>query len=215
MTTRKRTLIIIPCSTRKRPGGVSGLSWSSSESVVDRLSPEGGGRLLDCRRQLGERLGYPEGEYLGGPGDVLVPLMRASARYDGNLYRKLDESVWSHLASSAHMEVLIVSAVYGLLTPWEAICEYNVKMDKAITPRVSLVRWWTGQGLGSLLIEYVRRSGASVAHDFLSGAYTSISDELLSCLGDSVTVQRHAYPGLGIAADFQRGQDVRDLLVQE
>jgi hypothetical protein len=113
------------------------------------------------------------------------------------------------------MEVLIVSAVYGLLTPWEAICEYNVKMGKAITPRVSLVRWWTGQGLGSLLIEYVRRSGASAAHDFLSGAYTSISDELLSCLGDSVTVQRHTYPGLGIAADFQRGQDVRDLLVQE
>lgn len=84
-------------------------------------------------------------------------------------------------------------------------------MTDPIAARLRLVRWWADQGLGRLLAEYLKRSGPSVVHDFLSGAYADVAADL-SELKSAVKVQRHSYPGLGSGADHHRGRDVRALL---
>lgn len=206
-----RTLIVIPCSGRKEKGGENGLVWARDKSVIHRLPPTASERLLDCRRELAQKFGLAEGEDLGGARAGPVPLMPACRRYDGNLYRKIEKALWSSVARSDSVEIVIVSALYGLLTPWEPIRYYNVSMTDPFAHRLRLARWWSDQGLGRLLTEYVKRNGASVVHDFLSGAYADVAADL-SEFKTAVKLQRHSYPGLGSGADHHRGRDVRALL---
>lgn len=208
-----KTLIVIPCSGRKRKGGHAGLRWQREDSVIQRLSRDSVEQLQECRRQLARRLGLPEGEDLGGRQPTPVPLMPACLRYDGNLYRKVERPLWSRIAQSGSLDVVIVSALYGLLAPWEPIRDYNVSMKDCLAPRLRLARWWRDQGLGGLLAEYVRGIDAAVVHDLLSGAYADVVGEL-DRLGGAVRVHRHSYPGLGAGADHHRGRDVRALLVR-
>ncbi len=188
--------------------------WSQRESIAKCLSRGGVTRLLDARRQLARHFGEPEGEDLGSRQPAPVPLMPAHTRYDGNLYRKIDKSLWPEVAKLENVAVIIISALYGLLIPGEAIREYNRTMGETIAPRLRLARWWSERGLGSLLVEYIKRNKVAVVHDFLSGSYVRIANEL-SSLGPTVKVQHHSYPGLGSGADYHRGQDVRKLLVRE
>jgi len=204
-----KILIVVPCSGRKRPGGVADLAWSTKESAVAGLSAKGGGRLLAARSELARRFGYRDGEDLGGRSLAPVPLMPACRRYDGNLYRKIDSSHWSALADETR--VVIVSALYGLVAPREAIRDYNRTMSDLVAPRMSLARWWSERDLGSLLLEYVQRSRALEVHDFLSGAYARVADALDSLRGQVAICHNH-YPSLGSGADHHRGRDVRSLL---
>lgn len=206
-----RTLIVIPCSGRKKEGGENGLAWGRDKSVIHRLPPTAAERLLECRREVAQTFGLAEGDDLGGARAAPVPLMPACRRYDGNLYRKIEKTLWSRVAQLDSSEVVIVSALYGLLTPWEPIRYYNVSMTDHVAHRLRVVRWWSDQGLGRLLAEYVKRSSASMVHDFLSGAYAGVAADL-SKFKPAVRVQRHSYPGLGSGADHHRGRDVRALL---
>lgn len=181
--------------------------------MIYRLPPAVAEGLLEWRRHLAQQFGFPEGEDLGSSRAAPVPLMPACFRYDGNLYRKIEEALWSRAARSGSMEVVIVSALYGLLDLWEPIRYYNVAITDNVAPGLRLARWWSERGLGRLLAEYIEGSGASVVHDFLSGAYVEVADALEE-LGGPVKVYRHSYPGLGSGADHHRGWDVRKLLSQ-
>src|SRR5437868_13054648 len=47
----------------------------------------------------------------------------------------------------------------SLLAPWEMIRDYDTWMSQSICNRMRLSRWWKEHLLGSLLAEYVDRSG--------------------------------------------------------
>jgi cytoplasmic iron level regulating protein YaaA (DUF328/UPF0246 family) len=140
-------------------------------------------------------------------------MMPAYQRYDGNLYRKIARDLWPVADRDGSARILIVSALYGLLTPAEPIRYYNRTMSEAVHLRCSLARWWAERGLGELLLEYVRGTGTTTVDDFLSGAY-SVFAGALSKLQGSVKVHHHSYPGLGSGADHHRGWDVSSLLVR-
>jgi cytoplasmic iron level regulating protein YaaA (DUF328/UPF0246 family) len=208
-----KSLIIIPCSKKKRPGGINGLGWRSDNSVVRKLSLESANQLLNSRRLLSKQFGYAESRDLGGYQDATNQLMLSYNRYDGNLYRKIDESLWLRLAKSDHVEGLIISALYGILTPFEPICNYNLRMNESMGHRLRLSRWWANKGLGSLLKEYIKINEISFVHDFLGGLYSRISEPLKS-LEPLVILHHYTYPGLGSGADHHRGKDVKNLLNQ-
>ncbi len=160
------------------------------------------------------RFRFSIGTDLGGGEPVAqLPMLQAHTRYDGNLYRKIDEPIWSEASDSGRVAVVIISALYGLLTSKEAIREYNMTMDRNFAYRLPLVRWWSEQGLGSVLVEYIKRIGATVVHDFLSGSYAQIGNDL-SSLGKATRVVRHVYPGIGSGSNYHRGQNVRKLLMR-
>jgi cytoplasmic iron level regulating protein YaaA (DUF328/UPF0246 family) len=166
---------------------------------------------MKCRHQLAEKFGYAPGEDLGGETRTPVPLMLARERYDGNLYRKISGAIWEPLRDSANVEVVIVSALYGLVTPWELIRDYEMAMTEKIETRVRLARWWSQQGLGSILVDYAQRADTRIVHDFLGGAYGEVS-EAFSCLSSSVRVVRHSFARRYSAADYYRGWEIERLL---
>jgi len=210
---RSRTLIIIPCSNRKRPDGLSGVRWSRRLSAAKRLSPKGSGRLLEARSEIARMFGYKPGMDLGVTRRAKLELMPASKRYDGNVYRKIDAHLWPAAGSRSSVQVVIVSALYGLLVPEEPIREYYRTMSDTVRPRITLARWWSERGLGELLVEYVQQTGARIVHDFLSGVYAGFAERLSSLKGH-VKVCHHSYPRLGFGADHHRGWDVRSFLMR-
>lgn len=214
---KHRVLIIIPSAERKRRGGEESLRWKREVSALGKLSPKNAGRLKELRKVLRKRFRFPDGKDLGGKSDGPSPLMKARLRYDGNLYRKIDASLWSKLAVSESVDVLIVSSLYGLLTPEETIRKYDLSMNRAMVRRnLSLRKWWINQGLPYLLSEHIRNNSYTMVHDFLSGSFLRISDLPLSdplyFFGRDVRFRRHSYPGLGSGSDHHRGREVRMLL---
>lgn len=213
---KDKVLIITPCSQRKRQGDVAGLTWKREMSVLGKLSPKSADRLMESRRVLQKRFRYREGKDLGGPVRGTIPLMPAHARYDGNLYRKIDESLWSRLAGAVSVDLLIVSSLYGLLTPEEAIRAYDMPMSRTVRMGVPIKKWWMSRGMLSLLGEYIRRNGYSLVHDFLGGSFVQLADfhdsEPLLSFGKNLRLIRHNYAGLGSGAEHHRGKDVRRLL---
>ncbi len=208
---QSRTVIVIPCSFEKRPGGIRGL-WSPHTSIISELSREDGAHLLELRQHLAMHYGYSEGDDLGtARRGESPPLMPACDRYAGHLYKKVDPKTWARLKRAPYARVVIVSALYGLLSPQEAIRAYNRTMRGGYAPRMTLGRWWSERGLGTLLAEYVERIRATVVHDFLSGTYAKVA-ETLDSLGHRIEVRRHDYCGLGSGADYHRGQDVQAVL---
>ncbi len=174
------------------------------------LSEASFGLLMECRRKLAEHFSYADGKDLGSHTDGRVPLMPAHERYDGNLYRKIGNSAWTSLRACNAKTVLIVSALYGLVAPWEPIREY----ERCISDKVGglrLARWWSQRGLGSFIVEYAKLTGAHIVHDFLSGAYARISEEF-SSLKPKVKVERHEFRGRYSAADYYRGWEVQRLI---
>ncbi len=208
---KKKTLIILACCNRKRPDGEEGLCWRRKDSVISRLSSEAGERLLESRLKLSRRFNYADGRDLGCYKDESVPMMRAFDRYNGNLYGRIDDAQWHSLVQTDHVAVLIVSALYGLLTPFESIREYNLTMRAAMAYRLSLSRWWVNQGLGSHLKEYVVRNEITEVHNFLSSSYVAISESLYS-LRPQVKIRFYRYSGLGSGSDYHRGRDINNLL---
>lgn len=214
---KDKVLIITPCSERKRRGGDPALTWKREKSAAARLSPKSASRLIDSRRIIRRRFRFSDGKDLGGQRDGTAPLLPASKRYDGNLYRKIDEALWVNLSASESIDLLIVSTLYGIVTPGEAIREYDLSMDRAfIRLRLSLRQWWINRGIRSLLAEFVRRNRYSVVHDFQSSSYVGVADlndyDPLYSHGRNVDLRHHTYPGLGSGADHHRGRDVKSLL---
>lgn len=213
-----KILIIISCSGgKKSDDGSPGCRWVRKDSAVCRLSREKAAALLACRRSLAEK--YPKkfhhkGEKdLGGNREGTVPLMPAIERYTGKLYGEIDSSLWKRSKGREDsMEVVIVSALYGLLSPWEAIRDYDLAMDEPYAERIQLWKWWRNQGLGEMLCEFVDRSGASTVHDFLGGPYRNISRGMKAQASSKFRLISHQYPGEGSGSIYHRGRDVRKLM---
>lgn len=213
-----KILIIISCSGgKKKDDGSPGCRWVRKNSAACRLSREKAAALLACRRSLPGN--YPKkfhhkGEKdLGGNREGTIPLMPAIERYTGKLYGEIDSSLWKRLKGMEDsMEVVIVSALYGLLSPWEAIRDYDLAMDEPYAERIQLWKWWRNQGLGEMLCEFVDRSGASTVHDFLGGPYRNISRGMKARASNKFRLISHQYPGEGSGSIYHRGRDVRKLM---
>ncbi len=211
-----KALIIIPSSERKRGGEVSGLTWERATSAASRLSAKSAERLMESRRALQKRFRFQEGKDLGGRPGRPISLMPSRMRYDGNLYRKIDDSLWTRLEKTDGIDLLIVSSLYGLLTPREAVRAYDMPMNRTVRMGVPLKKWWISKGILSLIAEFIKKNDYAIVHDFLGGSFIQLADfqasEPLLAFGKNIRLVRHAYPGLGSGADHHRGRDVRSVL---
>ena len=205
-------LLILPSCQRKRPGGDTARSWTVEESGAHLLSKRSSTILLECRRNIAERFGYPEGQDLGGPVPRQVPLMPAFNRYDGNLYRRIDKSMWESVKHCNSVDILIVSALYGLVTPWENIRDYDCPITIKMDNTTGLLSWWCRRGLGELITEYIRKSGPSVVHDFLGGGYAALDKIFTGNCGASTRIEHYKFAGAGSATNHYRGHKIQRLL---
>jgi len=205
----ERILILIPCCLRKERNGEK--SYNSNRAVANFLGPFGES-LMNLRRKLATYLGLQQGLDLGFEASTSISFLPAFRRYSGNLYSRISRETWLKLQDCEKVDLLIVSALYGLLTWQEHIRYYNCKMSDSLPNGQSLRNWWKGMGLGEMVAYYVRNNGIRVVHDFLSNTYRISIDEAGKRIKEYAEYIAHNYAGLGSGSNFHRGQDVNKLI---
>lgn len=139
-----RTLILLPPSEGKAPGG-DGPPWQAGSMAVADLDPQ--------RRAL----------LAAAPPEVVDPrgpTRPAIERYTGVLYRELDAATLRGQARRRlDRDVLVVSGLWGLVAPRDPIPDYRLKMSARLPGVGRLAPWWRPH-LSIALGERVR--GASV-----------------------------------------------------
>jgi len=105
--------------------------------------------------------------------------------------------------------VLIVSALYGLLFPWEWIQDYDLTMKDRDPGNQVVHRLWRDAGLGGALNAWCQRQQIECVIDLLSPDYRKALGGFATLNAEVLTF---TYPGRGIGALQDRGDDLRRLL---
>lgn len=182
--------------------------------MLDVISENYKDAFISSRQEVAKAIKESAGPDLGSPvSEGHVTILPAFKRYDGNLYRQIQERTWQNLRRDNRVDVVIVSGLYGLVFWDEPIRYYNVKMNKSLWFGRRLCTWWKRQGLPGILASFIRKIGYSDVHDFLSTHYrVAVTD--YQRLNPSIGVHVHDYLGLGSGADYHRGIDINDLILK-
>lgn len=164
-----KILFLCCCSNRKFAGGER--AYRQEDSMPHAIPPDQGRRLLESRTRVFQRIRNGANSAQGAPlrdlpyndhtplvhgpdlgGNTTGRYLPATKRYHGRFYEVLDPEEQGVLGESPH-HWIIVSALYGLLTPKELIQRYSCHtLDDA-----EITEIWTRDGLlTSLLLGYVR-----------------------------------------------------------
>ena len=206
-------VILIPCCKRKRTGGDA--RYEASVSVPALLPPASGQALLGARRDLSCVLGLAPAPDLGSEGGGSIRYMPAYRRYQGRLYEKAQLTHEDALGHSGG-QVLIVSALYGLVTALEPIRDYDLEMKCTLPNRRRVYTWWKERQLGLLVHEAIEHFGEATVYDLLSGDYRKALEPWPpSSLSARRVTYDDRYRPLRSGSTHHRGTDVRRLLGSE
>ena len=146
--------------------------------ILSNLSRE---HLLRSRRELFENFSLPYGQDAGYQSDTTIHYMEAYKRYTGmysQLYRQVSPVSWEKLKRTwEKLDLIIVSALYGLVKHDEPIRWYDKTMKDKVRHQTLKV-WWRKQGLCAILKDYIERNNFSEVHNVLSNDY---SEALKGC----------------------------------
>jgi hypothetical protein len=201
------SLILIPCSDRKRPGGEP--MWRNELTAPSALGPRGEW-LWEARKAISSMLALTPGPDLG-LDSAQHAYLPALERYDGLLYRGAHFGLWGHEdLEVVRQQCLIVSALYGLVTPTEFIRNYNVSMKTRLIDGSLAKRWWRRRGLGDTLKAYIAAQGITDIFCFLSNDYVEATGNL-----DFGPVRLHRFPcSQGTGSLSVQGQALARLVQQ-
>jgi len=109
--------------------------------------------------------------------------MKAYKRYTGpyaQIYRQISPNSWDKLEKTANLDLLIVSALYGLVRYDEPIRYYDKTMKDRIEGQ-TLKTWWRNHDLCTILKDYINKNNISEVHVVLSNDY---NEALFGCFTD-------------------------------
>jgi peroxide stress protein YaaA len=204
---RGRCVILIACSARKRPGG---MEWTTpaAPGVAEQLSAGERSDILRVRQTLAPLAGTAEGLDVGGHGSG-ARYLPACERYAGRLYERVASGLWpTHSESS----VIIVSALYGLLFPWEPIQKYDLTMTSSYGHRTRVHRRWREVGLGRILAGWCAARDVVGVVDLLTKPYRAALADLVDLRTYGIEQLPFDYPGRYQASNRDRGDDLNSLL---
>ena len=191
----ERALVLVPCSERKEPRP----SRIEPESPIAGILP-----LRECMVKLA--------------GDITTgPAVPAVSLYDGAIYNQCQGSMKA-VASGRYpkIDLLIVSAYYGLVHPAEPIAGYNLHMGDKVGG-VKVYRLWRQLGLGAVLEDYVRRRNITNVWSLLeiASVFTISAGARLvleECEGKGELLAGHVPRG-GQSNPYRRGEWLEQVLM--
>jgi hypothetical protein len=143
-SSRAKALVLYPCSGDKTP---------SAPTIPTTLPLSG---ITGLREQLWQRIRATSG--LAGRGVNQKGLLctdseesTACELYKGGSYLDLPADIWTGVPA----ELLIVSAAYGLLRPYERIRTYDLQMHEVLRQPESVYHFWQRAGLPVILRQYL------------------------------------------------------------
>ncbi|MFN8050096.1 MAG: peroxide stress protein YaaA [Acidimicrobiales bacterium] len=149
-------LILLPPSEGKAPGG-EGAPWSpgsmrfpeldaSRRAVMGALARTMRTNAAACGKLLGVKGTALAAARATNRSLATAPTMPAIERYTGVLYDELDHaSLPARSRKRAADQIVIFSALWGLVTPTDPIPDYKLKMGAALAPMGRTTTWWRPQ----------------------------------------------------------------------
>jgi len=192
-------VVLIPESTRKRPGGTPGSA--GEDAIAAALPVSGRARLEGLRDEVLKKI--PPGTVTQGK------LLPAYQRYDGNMYRMIPQEAWEQ--RSPAVEVVIASALRGLVASRDPIPSYHLSMAESTPPFGKMNRWWHAAGLPDVLATYLTAVRPKAVVDLLSLEYRESVAGYQNRL-PGISVQPIDFPGMGRASQPARGEKVAEFL---
>lgn len=159
----RRALVLIPCCSKKQVSTVH----FRAEPAIPGIEILRSGLQAKLRETL-ELASKPENR--DGLLNEGAPGTPSCLMYQGRLFRPLS-GLWDQDA----VEILIVSAAYGLVKPGEAIKLYELQMGDRFADGQPAYRFWETAGLADLLESHVQSSRSSHVWSLLPDSYTSQS----------------------------------------
>lgn len=207
----KRVLILIPCSGSKKSGGIT--EYSTKSSISNYLTSSSREHLLSLRRKLFEYFSIPFGQDVGYPNDGTINYMEAYKRYTGKhsqIYRQIYSGSWEKLRETQNLDLVIVSALYGLLRYDEPIRHYDITMKDKIGHQ-TLKTWWRNNGLCAILKDYINENSSILeVHNVLSNDY---NEALRGCFIDiGAEYSYHDFSEYKRVSNAHRGKWVNDFI---
>ena len=204
-------LILIPCSGSKKSGGIT--EYNTDSSILDYLTIPSKEHLLNLRRKLFEYFSIPSGRDVGCTFEGTINYMEAYKRYTGansQIYRQISSSSWEKLRETQNLDLVIISALYGLLRWDEPIQYYNKTMKDDKIAHQTLKTWWRNNGLCTILKDYINKNDISEVHNVLSNDY---NEALLGCFGEmNVGYSSHDFSEYRSGSNAYRGKWVNDFI---
>jgi len=184
----ERALILIPCSGTK----YQSLTGIRPRGPIDGIS------------SLRGRMVHLTGNISSG---TAVP---AASLYQGALYRQCRESLEA-LANEEYpgIDLLIVSAFFGVVHPAEPISQYELRMGDEIAG-YKVYRWWQKFQLGAVLEAYVEARGITRVWSLLGSSppwsqYQQSLNPFWQRMKGKVACRQVIVPGGGQSNSSRRG----------
>lgn len=148
--TQNRALVLIPCCKNKRiPTG-----GSSFSGPIDM-------GILKLRRELLAEIG--KDEKLSNRKENRVGILHPGAKqcaavdlYCGRFYEIARNELQSCLRGNIPIDVLIVSAFYGIAPLSEGLCIYDLKMNDLLPNGQAIFNFWQKRELSNFLGQYAQ-----------------------------------------------------------
>ncbi len=174
----KKSLILIPCCGSKKEGGT--VEYDRDISIFHYLPERSRDHLMRLRRTLFEYFSLPRGKDIEYPDENTVQYMEAYKRYTGTysqIYRRISSFAWKKLEKTPQLDLVIVSALYGIVRFNEPIRNYNRTMKDKVQNQ-TLKTWWRKHGLCEIVRGYIENNRITELHNVLSNDY---NDALRGC----------------------------------
>ena len=189
----KSIILITCCGTKNSATGIE--SIENHNAITNFLSIEKAEKLIQLREKtfdaFNENIDFESG------------LMKANERYTGLIYKPISIDTWNKIEHSNSIDLIIFSALYGLLRFNEPILYYNIMMIDYIKERMKLNKWWRINGIGSVLVDYIERNEIKIIYNLLSNAYNAALGNTLS---DFKTIKPCLPKGYGL----EKGKWIED-----
>jgi hypothetical protein len=194
---RPDIVVLIPESTRKRPGG------DPRAVPTDRFASSLPAAARTTLEALRDEVRAKSGKAV--PSGGLLPAYR---RFDGNMYRAIDPEAWERRAPN--VEVLIASGLFGLVASRDTVPAYKHSMAERMPPFGKLNRWWHDRGLPGVLNAYLTALRPRTVVDLLSLEYRESVAGYAE--GSGIDIRTIDFPGMGRGSQPVRGERVAEIL---
>ncbi len=181
----KSLILITCCGTKNLTTGNE--NTENPNAITNFLSKEKSEKLIRLREKtfdaFNDKIDFESG------------FMNANERYMGLIYKPISKETWNKISNSDSVDLLIFSALYGLLKFNDPILNYNVMMTDDIEDRIKLNKWWRINEIGSVLIDYIKRNNIVNVYNLLSNSY---STAIGNTLNDFETIKPSLPRGYGL-----------------
>jgi cytoplasmic iron level regulating protein YaaA (DUF328/UPF0246 family) len=198
-----KALILIPCSRSKKESIPVGPFSLPIEGLSDMRN-----ELAAMVRETPQLINRPENKktLVDGAGSITL----AMDLYNGRLYQSRRTALTEVASGGRHLSVyiLIVSAFYGLVRLDEGIKIYDLQMGDKLSNRQRVSEYWQANGLSSVLMQYVGRTGINIIWSLLpkTGYHSVFSDFWLTAGNKSIDCFRVDIQGVRQASGWFRGR---------